>query len=106
MATVKALLNHAQPIPGFVYERIDFDPEGSGRLDVGIWADDQIRPRCRGQSDRPLVSDIETDFRSDCRQSGRSIPGLRISGGNVGKRPAPNPSVSRFEPDGRSTENH
>jgi transposase len=46
MATVKALLNHAQPIPGFVYERIDFAPEGSGRLDVKIRAHEQIRARC------------------------------------------------------------
>ncbi|MEN9678712.1 MAG: hypothetical protein RIS76_4608, partial [Verrucomicrobiota bacterium] len=43
MATLKALLNHAQPIPGFVYERIDFAPEGSGRLDVKIRAHEQIR---------------------------------------------------------------
>ena len=46
MATVKALLNHAQPIPGFVYDRIDFDPEDSGRLDVGLRAHEQIRARC------------------------------------------------------------
>jgi transposase len=46
MATVKALLNHAQPIPGFVYERIDFAPEGSGRLDVKVRAHEQIRARC------------------------------------------------------------
>lgn len=46
MATVKALLNHAQPIPGFVYQRIDFAPDGSGRLDVKIRAHEQIRARC------------------------------------------------------------
>jgi transposase len=46
MSTVKALLNHAQPIRGFVYQRIDFDPRGDGRLDVSLRAHEQIRPRC------------------------------------------------------------
>ena len=36
IATVKALINHTQPISGFVSERVDFDPEGSGRLNVGL----------------------------------------------------------------------
>jgi len=46
MATVKTLLNHAQPIPGFVYERIDFNSDGRGRLDIGLRAHEQMRPRC------------------------------------------------------------
>ncbi|MCW5559582.1 MAG: hypothetical protein KIT22_17335 [Verrucomicrobiae bacterium] len=46
MATVKALLNHAWPIPGFVYERIDFEPGGRGRLNVRLRAHEQIRLRC------------------------------------------------------------
>ncbi len=46
MTTVKALLNHAQPIPGFVYGRVEFDPKGNGRLDIAIRAHEQIQPRC------------------------------------------------------------
>ena len=44
---VKTLLNHAQPIPGFVYEQIEFlKARESGRVDVSIRAHEQVQPRC------------------------------------------------------------
>ena len=46
MSTVKALLNFAQPIPGCVYDTVDFNSEGEGRLDVAVRAHEQIRTRC------------------------------------------------------------
>ena len=47
MVTIKTALNHAQPIPGFLYEQIDFLPTGnSARIDVVIRAREQSRPRC------------------------------------------------------------
>lgn len=47
MTTLKTLLNHAQPIPGFVYAQADFlEIKGAGRLDVAIRAHPQIRPKC------------------------------------------------------------
>jgi transposase len=46
MTTVKALLNFAQPIPGFVYDKVEFDSEGEGRLDVAVRAHELIRPCC------------------------------------------------------------
>ncbi|MEI6972847.1 MAG: ISL3 family transposase [bacterium] len=47
MTTLKTVLNHAQPIAGFVYARIDFVAEGTGaRMDVALRAHAQIRPKC------------------------------------------------------------
>lgn len=47
MLTVKRLLNFAQPIPGFVYEQIEFLKVGeTGRVDVSIRAHEQIQPKC------------------------------------------------------------
>ena len=47
MTSLKTLLNHAQPIPGFVYEQADFLEIGqAGRLDVVIRAHPQIHPKC------------------------------------------------------------
>ncbi|MFM7101943.1 MAG: ISL3 family transposase [Verrucomicrobiota bacterium] len=46
MVTVKTLLNHTQPIPGFVYEDIAFESEGNGVLPVTIRAREKTRPRC------------------------------------------------------------
>lgn len=44
---LKTVMNHAQPIPGFVYERIEFLKAGeNGRLDVVIRAHEQIAPKC------------------------------------------------------------
>lgn len=45
--SVKTVLNHAQPIPGFVYEQIEFLTVGeTGRVDVSIRAHEQIKPKC------------------------------------------------------------
>lgn len=47
MLNLKTLLNHAQPIPGFVYEQSEFLVEGeNARIDVKIRAHGQIRPKC------------------------------------------------------------
>ena len=47
MSGLKTLLDHAQPIPGFVHEQIEFLKVGeTGRVDVSIRAHEQIRPRC------------------------------------------------------------
>ena len=47
MLTVKTALNFAQPIPGFVYERIEFLKEGlEGRIDVTIRSHGQIPAKC------------------------------------------------------------
>lgn len=47
MLTFKTLLNHAQPIPGFVYEQAEFlNDRKDGRIDVVIRAHAQIRPKC------------------------------------------------------------
>lgn len=44
---LKTLLNHAQPIPGFVYEQADFLSKGqSARIDVVIRAHEQIPAKC------------------------------------------------------------
>jgi len=43
---VKTLLNHTQPIPGFVYEQIEFLEVGeTGRIDVSIRAHEPIQPK-------------------------------------------------------------
>ena len=45
--TIKTVLNHAQPIPGFVYEVMEFlVKDGQGRMDVVLRAHGQIRPKC------------------------------------------------------------
>lgn len=46
VTTARAVLNFAQPIPGFVYDTVEFDSEGEGRLDVAVRAYEPIRPRC------------------------------------------------------------
>lgn len=47
MVNLKTLLNHAQPIPGFVYEQVDFLKVGEeARIDVVIRAHGQIHPKC------------------------------------------------------------
>jgi transposase len=44
---LKTVLNHAQPIPGFVYEQAEFLAVGeNARIDVKIRAHGQIRPKC------------------------------------------------------------
>ena len=44
---LKTLLNHAQPIPGFVYDQIEFLKVGeTGRVDVSIRAHGQSHPKC------------------------------------------------------------
>ena len=47
MLTVKTALLYAQPIPGFVYEQIDFSEEGGeARIDVVLRAHQQIHAKC------------------------------------------------------------
>ena len=45
--SIKTVLNHSQPIPGFVYERVDFMAEGgTARIDVVIRSHGQIPGKC------------------------------------------------------------
>lgn len=47
MLSLKTVLNHAQSIPGFVYQQVDLLVEGHGaRIDVKIRAHGQIHPKC------------------------------------------------------------
>lgn len=47
MLNLKTVLNHAQPIPGFVYEQVEFLAVGeNARIDVKIRAHGQIRLKC------------------------------------------------------------
>lgn len=47
MVNLKTILNYAQPIPGFVYEQIEFLNEGEkARIDVGIRPHSQRHAKC------------------------------------------------------------
>lgn len=47
MVSIKPLLNYAQPIPGFVYEQVEFlKTPTSARIDVVIRARANCRPKC------------------------------------------------------------
>jgi transposase len=53
MLTLKTVLNHAQPIPGFVYDKMDFQTvAGQARIDVVLRARDQGCGKC-GECLRP-----------------------------------------------------
>ena len=62
--TLKTALNHAQPIPGFVYGSMEFQVEGAeARIDVVLRAHGQIRAKC-SECQRPCPGYDRLEARS------------------------------------------